>query len=59
MGSWPLYTSPCPWEFGAAATVYRFLLVDEEGDRLGLYVGGGEIPWYVGYVAGSFGFWVS
>jgi len=52
----PLYPNPYPWDFSAAATVYRFLLVDKEGDRLGLYVEGGEVPWYVGYVAGSFGF---
>jgi hypothetical protein len=39
-----LYPSPCPREFGAVATVYRFLLDDEEGDRLGLNAGGGEIP---------------
>ena len=41
----PSSRSPRPWEFGAMATVYIFLLDDEEGDRLGLYVGGGEIPW--------------
>jgi hypothetical protein len=46
----------CPWEFSAVATVYKFLLDDEEADRIGLYVGGGEVPWYVGYVAGSSGF---
>jgi hypothetical protein len=40
----PLYPSPCPWEFGAVATVHRFLLEDEEGDRIGLYVGGDEVP---------------
>ena len=51
----PLYPSPCPREFGAVTTVYGFLLDDEGGDWIGLYVGGGEDPWYVGYVVGSSG----
>jgi len=29
---WPLYPSPCPWEFDAAATVDGFLLDDDGGD---------------------------
>jgi hypothetical protein len=35
------------------ATVYKFILDDEEDGRIELYVGGGDIPWYVGYMAGS------
>jgi len=27
-----LYPDPCPCEFGGVATVYRFLLGNEEGD---------------------------
>ena len=32
------------------------LLDDGEGDITGLYIGGGDIPWYAGYAAGSSGF---
>lgn len=36
---------PCPSELSEVATVKRLLLENEGGDRIGLCVGGGGVPW--------------